>query len=120
MNPIRKSRRAVVAAVAVTALVPSGVVASAQAFKASAAATKTVNLKNKRFSPATVTISKGSKVKWVWADPGHKVPHNIIASKFKGASLRKSGTYTVTFKKKGTFTYLCSIHPGMNGKVIVK
>lgn len=120
MKMTQKSRRGLVAAVAVAALVPSGVIASAEAFKASAAATKSVSLKNKKFSPSKVTISKGSTVKWTWRE---KVPHNIIAkgNRFKSLTkLKSSGTYSVKFSKKGTFSYSCTIHPGMVGKVVVK
>ena len=110
-----KFRRGIIAAVAVAALVPAGIIATADG----ATTTKVVTLKAKRFHPASVTITKGSKVKWVWSDPGHNVPHNIVASKFKGTGIKMSGSYTVKFSKAGTFTYKCSIHPGMVGKVVV-
>jgi plastocyanin len=115
MKITRKYKQGFIAAAAVAALVPAGMIATADG----ATTTRTVTLKAKRFHPASVTISKGSKVKWVWADPGHAVPHNIVASKFKGTGIRQSGSYTVTFRKAGTFTYKCTIHPGMVGKVIV-
>ena len=119
MTLTRSPKRSLIAAVAVAALVPAGVVASAQGSTATAAKTKTVTLKGKKFHPATVTIKKGGKVKWVWKDGA--VPHNVTSTghKFKSSTLKTSGTFTVTFKKKGTFKYTCTIHPGMKGKVIV-
>ena len=82
------------------------------------AATKTVTLKNIAFNPGRVTIKKGDKVTWAWRDGS--VRHNVTASGFKSSGTRSSGTYSVTFRKSGTFAYRCTLHPGMAGSVVVR
>jgi plastocyanin len=79
--------------------------------------TARVTLKSMKFSPATVTIRKGGKVTWTWKDGS--VPHDVVGSGFR-SKIVSSGTFRHTFKKAGTFRYVCSIHPGMKGKVIVR
>ena len=74
------------------------------------------------FSPAKLTIHIGDSVKWVDANA---VPHNIVGSNSasnKGIDRSAINTkaYTVTFKKAGTYKYVCQIHPGMVGQITVK
>jgi len=109
-------RRGLMAAVLAVALVVAAVGGVAQG-----ASSRTVTLKNKRFHPASVSIKKGTKVIWKWADSG-PVPHNITSTgskRFRSSSTKTSGTYAITFRSAGTYRYNCTIHPGMVGKVIV-
>ena len=75
------------------------------------AATKTVKVDDNVFSPKTLTVKKGSKIKFTWVG---SAPHNV-----KGAGInlgtRKSGSRTITVRRAGTF--VCTIHPGMQGKI---
>ena len=82
----------------------------------SLAANKTVKVDDDFFSAKTVTINKGNTVTWKWVGSN---PHNVQFKGFKSKTLTK-GTYKHTFKKRGTFKYVCIIHSGMNGKVVVK
>jgi plastocyanin len=70
-------------------------------------ATKTVNWKKP--AKVTVKIHKKDTVKWVWGD---KKQHNVrgpgLSSKF---SSKKGHAVTKTFNSKGTFTYICDVHP---------
>jgi plastocyanin len=95
---------------------PAGA-ADAAAPIAHAAATRTVVLKNIAFSPRTVTVKRGGKVTWSWQD--HGITHNVTGRGFSSGN-RSKGRFSVTFKKAGTFSYRCTIHPGMTGKVVVK
>ena len=71
-------------------------------------------------SPVTVAIRKGSSVKWTWT--GSK-PHNVTATRgpvmFHSRTQRR-GTYTKRFTRRGLYTVVCTIHPGMEMKVRVK
>ena len=86
-----------------------------------ATTTKTVAVKDDFFGPKNVTITKGSKVKWVWKG---KQGHNVFVSsgpqKFSFGT-RKTGTKTHTFKKRGTYKIFCTIHaPDMHMTIKVK
>jgi plastocyanin len=94
-----------------TAITAVAAVAAIPAF----AGTKTVKLGDNYFvhdgSRPTVTISKGSTLKFVWR--GH-APHNVIKKKGPGAAfhspVRTSGSYSHKFTRGGTYTIYCSIH----------
>ncbi len=94
---------ATVAAIAATALPAAG-------------ATKTILLKDDVFSPKKLTVSKGAKVKLKWA--GHN-PHNLVGGGVKTAT-KTHGSQTVRFRKKGSFTLVCQVHPRMKMKLRVK
>jgi plastocyanin len=36
------------------------------------------------------------------------------------SSTKRSGTYSLKFNRAGSFSYKCTIHPGMTGKIRVK
>jgi plastocyanin len=84
-------------------------------------ATKTeVAIENFRFSPNTLTLSVGATVTWVNHD---NVPHVVSSAdnQFKKSTVLKSGhSFSHTFVTTGTYSYFCSIHPRMTGKIIVK
>jgi plastocyanin len=77
-----------------------------------------------RFSPATVTIARGTKVQWV-ADntAGHTVtPDNPTqAGVFASADIGTAGAqFEYTFNTAGDFNYHCAVHAGMTGVVRVQ
>jgi plastocyanin len=84
-------------------------------------ATKTeVAIDNFSFSPNTLTLSVGATVTWVNHD---NVPHVVSSSdnQFKKSTVLKTGqSFSHTFVTTGTYSYFCSIHPRMTGKIIVK
>lgn len=85
---------------------------------AHAASGRSVSTKGIRFSPSTVTIRRGQTVTWKFDDGS--TPHNVVAAHFRSSPTRNSGTYTVRFTRAGTYSYVCTIHPGMRGKVVVR
>lgn|GEM_PF-1261224 len=94
----------------------------------------TVTIKNgasspsngKFFVPETLTVSKGTIVKWKNLDD---TMHTVTSGKAEGG---KSGTifdsgYLVVgktfewkFNNAGTFDYYCTLHPYMKGRILVK
>ena len=68
------------------------------------------------FKPATLKTTVGKTVTWRNADAA---PHTATASQFSSPQLGKGASYRRTFTQAGTYTYLCALHPGMRGKVIV-
>ncbi|MEA2409621.1 MAG: hypothetical protein QOC77_182 [Thermoleophilaceae bacterium] len=97
------------------------VAAAAWAMPSSGSATKVVSVKDNFFSPRPLTISKGTAVRWVWKG---KQRHNVTVangpSSFR-AGTRKTGSFTHTFKKRGTYSIVCTIHaPDMHMTINVK
>jgi plastocyanin len=78
-----------------------------------------VRVDNFSFGPETLTVPTNTTVTWVNKDD---VPH-VIASNdglFKSKALDTDDKFSFTFNKAGTYTYYCSIHPKMLGKVMVQ
>jgi plastocyanin len=84
-----------------------------------AAATKTATLKDDYFVKGKLTVKKGTTVVWKWkTDDEHTVTD--LNGRF-GSKQTSHGTFKHRFKKKGTFTVYCLVHPEeMRQKVIVK
>ncbi|MBA2514412.1 MAG: cupredoxin domain-containing protein [Solirubrobacterales bacterium] len=80
----------------------------------------TVRLKDNSFSPRSATVQRSSSVTFRWAGQS---PHNVTVTKgpVKFASTTKvKGTYRRKLTRKGTYSFVCTIHPGMAGKLRVK
>ena len=80
-----------------------------------AAATKRVKVGDNYFvrdgGVPTVSVSKGTKVRWVWSG---KSLHNVKVTKGPakfGSSTMRSGTYAKTVRRAGTYTIVCTV-PG--------
>jgi plastocyanin len=88
---------------------------------AATAPTKTVTIKDDFFSPKKLTVSKGTRVKWVWkGSEGHNVAVANGPSNFRFGK-RKTGSKTHTFTKRGTYSIVCTIHaPDMHMTIKVK
>lgn len=117
MSPRRSLLLVALAAVPATAALPVAAQAGGGS-RAKAAASATVTLKDISFKKSRVTITRGSRVTWVWKDGD--TPHNVTSRKFKSSTTKHRGRYTVRFTRKGVYTYHCTIHPGMNGTVVVR
>ena len=95
--------------------------ATAPAF---AATTRTVRVDDDYFvregSIPTVIVKKGDTVKWVWRGD---VVHNVVVEKgpvrFQ-SKIQDSGTFKRVMKKRGLYSIVCTIHPGMAMKLRVK
>jgi plastocyanin len=89
---------------------------AAQAF----AATVTTGVKDDFFPKTKLTIKKGTTVVWKWQST--EEPHTVTDTKKRfGSKRKKSGSYKHTFKKAGTYTVYCVVHPTvMRQKVVVK
>ena len=78
---------------------------------AHSAASKTITLRDSYFSPKSITVSKGTSLRFVWAG---RLPHNIVGPG-TNISARVKGSASV---KARSGSYVCTIHSGM--KVAVK
>ncbi|MDP4174111.1 MAG: cupredoxin domain-containing protein [Bacteroidota bacterium] len=87
--------------------------------------TNQVVMMNTKFSPASITVSAGTTVKWINEDPiNHTVTSGTPGSpdgKFDSGTIGPNGTYSFKFDTKGTYNYYCKIHADiMTGTVIVQ
>jgi len=80
----------------------------------------TVSMKGLRFHPDSVTVKVGENVTWSNDD---NVEHNVTATagaKFASQAFGPGRTYSFAPRRAGTISYVCTLHPGMAGKLIVK
>ena len=77
-----------------------------------------VYIQGMAFSPATLTVTAGSTVKWTNKDA---VPHTVTndSALFDSGNIAVNGVYSYTFNSAGTFSYHCSIHPSMKATIII-
>lgn len=85
--------------------------------KAAAKKTVVVKIKNYEFSPANLTVNVGDTVVW---KNGDVTPHTATGKGIDSGSIEAGGSWSFTAKKKGSFSYICTFHPTMKGKLIVK
>ncbi len=71
------------------------------------------------FTPATLTVSAGATVTWVFESVAHTVVFAAVAGAPANIDQTSNANVSRTFSTAGTFTYVCTIHPGMAGTIIV-
>jgi plastocyanin len=78
-----------------------------------------VKIDNFSFGPQTVTVPVGATVTWTNRDD---IPHTVVSTDgvFKSKVRDTDEKFSYTFTKAGTYSYFCSIHPKMTGKVVVQ
>jgi plastocyanin len=84
-----------------------------------AATSNTINIVNFTFTPGTLTVKAGTTVTWTNNDTTTHRPTSDTGV-FDSGDLAPGATFSFTFNNTGTFSYHCSIHPYMTGKVIVQ
>jgi plastocyanin len=81
--------------------------------------TAAVAMEGTSFIPPEVTVTLGQTVIWTNKDP---FPHNVSSSsgRFSSKNLEPGATWRFTPKTEGRFAYVCTLHPGMKGTLVVK
>jgi len=87
--------------------------------EAQAETAPSVHIDNFTFTPQEITITRGTTLTWVNDDD---IPHAIAATNkaFRSKTMDTEQKFSFTFTEPGTYEYFCSLHPHMQGKVIVK
>ena len=78
-----------------------------------------IGIDNFQFSPRTLTVARGTTVTWINNDD---VPHLIVnvENRFKQSPVLDTGqTFSAKLDKAGTYKYFCSLHPMMQGTIVV-
>lgn len=107
--------------VATDSLTPPEQVNDTEQSDTEAVTTETVAIRDFAYTPATITVKKGSTVTWTNNDAmQHDVMPDAESDDFMGSKLLSKGeSYSFTFDTPGTYTYHCSPHTYMKGTVIV-
>ena len=112
------------AIIAVVGLVTVGwLVLSAKPVAAGSTTPKvvTVVINHFEFEPQTVTVNAGDTVEW--KNEGG-VPHTATQDSpkpvFDSGTIQSGGTWRYVAQQKGAYSYSCTIHPYMKGKLVVQ
>ena len=79
-----------------------------------------VEIENYRYSPNQLTLNLGETVQWINLDSSKHTVTSYGDGPLNSVILRQGETYSYTFNSLGEFPYYCTLHPYMEGKIIVK
>jgi plastocyanin len=81
--------------------------------------THTVVIEAMQFSPQVLEVKAGDTVVWVNKDA---FAHNAVTTGrgFQSKEIEPDGSWKFKAVKKGTFPYICTLHPTMKAKLVVK
>jgi plastocyanin len=77
-------------------------------------------MKGLRFHPPTLAVRVGQAVTW---RNDESVDHNVTATKgaaFHSRAFGQGRTYRFTPTRAGVVDYVCTLHPGMEGTLLVR
>ncbi|WP_440948728.1 cupredoxin domain-containing protein [Methanosarcina sp. T3] len=75
-----------------------------------------VEIRDFKYIPESLTVNVGQTVRWTNYDTAL---HDVVGSGIESEYLKQGETFTYTFEQEGTYDYICTLHPWMEGKVIV-
>lgn len=77
-----------------------------------------MTISNYVYAPDTVRVRAGSSVTWTNND---SAPHTATdeGHAWDAGSIANGQSATVTFTTPGTYTYTCTLHPTMKGRIVV-
>jgi plastocyanin len=105
----------------IPASVITAVAAAALGASSAGAAGKSVTLRNVSFSPKRLVVPAGTTVTLRWRDGGTR--HDVTSvgrKRFTTIRSRTSGDRRVRFARGGTYRFVCTLHPGMSGSIVVR
>jgi plastocyanin len=107
--------------VAALALAPAALPSAAADTEGEASATKRVRVGDNFFRKSSIAIQRGDSVRWVWVG---SLEHNVTVTRgprrFSSAT-KSSGVYRKRLRARGTYRYVCTVHPSnMRGRVVVR
>jgi plastocyanin len=77
-----------------------------------------VSIRDRCFRPTIALVETGTTVTWTNYD---SQPHNVglVNAVWASKTLRRNDSVSYRFEKPGVFPYICYIHAGMSGAVVV-
>ncbi len=89
--------------------------------KPAAAASKpaAVSIEAFSFAPPTITAKVGQEIAWENHDPAD---HTVTGDNgsFDSGTMAQGATFKTSFDSPGEYRYICKLHPGMKGTVVVE
>ena len=76
-----------------------------------------VAAKDNQFTPPAIQVTAGTTVTWSFDD--RFVPHDVTGDGWTSGDPKSKGTFTHSFDRPGTYDYRCTLHDGMDGRVVV-
>lgn len=87
----------------------------------SAMADTTIEIREFSFTPAEVTVTVGSTITWVNRDDTpHLVADADTPRRMKSPPLDTGESFSFVARTAGVIRYFCSLHPHMQGTVVVR
>jgi plastocyanin len=88
---------------------------------AARAADATIEINNFMFMPAELTVAAGTTVTWINRDDTpHKVVDRDDPHRIKAPALDTGDSFRFVYETPGIYHYFCSLHPYMQGTVVVR
>jgi plastocyanin len=91
------------------------------AVEAAAKREAAITIDNFTLAPPVLTVAAGTRVVWTNRDD---IPHTIVGAEDPHAlwspPLDTDDQFAFTFAAPGTYRYFCSLHPHMQGTVVVQ
>lgn len=75
----------------------------------------TVEAADNVFRPQVIHVDAGTEVTWEFV--GNR-DHNVVGDGWASDVMRE-GTFARSFEEPGTYDYSCTLHGGMNGRLVV-
>jgi plastocyanin len=78
-----------------------------------------IHIQRFAFHPARVVVSPNTRIVWTNLDSD---PHTVhgLTSHFSSEAMDTNGHFAFVFRRAGSFSYICTIHPFMHGVVTVR
>ncbi len=79
----------------------------------------TVEMRDFEFFPAKLTVNVGTEITWINRDG---VVHHAVAGDdaFDSGTLNGGDGWSVVLDQPGTYSYVCTFHPGMEATLTVR
>jgi plastocyanin len=77
-----------------------------------------VGIEGFAFAPTTIRAAVGDEIAWTNHDPAD---HTVTAENggFDSGTMASGATFKMAFDSPGEYRYICALHPGMKGTVVV-
>ena len=72
-----------------------------------------------QFNPTTLNVSANTSVTFTFFTTTHNVTFDLVTGRPVDIANSNGTSVARTFATQGTFTYNCTLHPGMSGSVVV-